>query len=205
MRILSFILILALFPAALMAETKEDCNGRRFTFGAEWSFISSFYSIVHHNFFSEEGYRMDLIQWSMGYESNGEVELHCGYDLSEAWNLSLHTGFAGIYDIGNVIPVSLRLTRFFTENILGDRWLCYVDAGSGVCLKQNPQMIAVAKLGGGYRLSLSNTTKMDLLCAFRTSLTHPQIVFDGYTVPYEKTNRNNAFISALSLGISLTF
>ena len=188
-----------------MAETKDARNGSRFTFGAEWSFISSFHSVIHHNFFSEEGYRMDLIQWNMGYESNGEVELHCGYNLSDFWNISLHAGFAGIYDIGNAIPVSVRVTRFFNENKVGDRWLCYLDMGSGVCIKQNPQMIAVAKAGGGYRISLSRTTKMDFLLALRTSLTHPYIVMDGYIVPFDKINRNNAFISALSLGISLTF
>lgn len=191
--------------AVLHADVRARHSGSRLTFGAEWSFISSFNCRVHHNFFSEEGYRVDLNQRSWRYENNGELELHCGYDLSNDWNISLHTGFVGIYDIGNAIPVSLRLTRFFKEDRAGDRWLCYIDTGTGMCLKENPQMIAVGKAGGGYRLSLSQTTKMDILVACRTSLTHPKVVFDGYTVPFEKTNRNNAFVTALSLGISLTF
>ena len=199
------ICLLLSLSAGLQAEVRTPRNETRLTFGAEWSFISSFYSRVHHNFFSEEGYRVDLIQRSIGYESNGELELHCGYDLNNDWNISLHTGFVGIYNIGNAIPVSLRLTRFFNENKAGDRWLCYIDTGTGVCLKENPQMIAVGKIGGGYRMSLSKTTKMDFLLAYRTSLTHPKVVFDGYTVPFEKTNRNNAIIAALSIGISLTF
>ena len=199
------ICILISLSVGLQAGNMLSSDESRLTFGAEWSFISSFHCRVHHNFFSEEGYRVDLNQRSMGYENNGELELHCGYNLDNDWNLSLHTGFVGIYNIGNAIPVSLRLTRFFKENKVGDRWLCYIDAGSGVCLKENPQMIGVGKIGGGYRLSLSKTTKMDFLLAYRTSLTHPKVVFDGYVVPFEKTNRNNAFVTALSLGISLTF
>lgn len=205
MKRIIIIFMLISISTGIHADVRTPRNGSRLTFGAEWSFISSFSCRVHHNFFSEEGYRVDFNQRSWDYESNGELELHCGYDLNNDWNISLHTGFVGIYDIGNAIPVSLRLTRLFREDRAGDRWLCYIDTGTGVCLKENPQMIAVGKAGGGYRLSLSKTTKMDILLACRTSLTHPKVFFDGYTVPFEKTNRNNAFVTSLSLGISLTF
>lgn len=205
MRKFIIICILISLSVILQARSVSSSDEGRLTFGAEWSFISSFHSRVHHNFFSEEGYRVDLIKRNMGYENNGELELHCGYDINNDWNISLHTGFVGIYNIGNAIPVSIRLTRLFKEDRVGDRWLCYIDTGTGVCLKENPQMIAVGKIGGGYRMSLSRTTKLDFLLACRTSLTHSQVVFDGYVVPFEKTNRNNAFITALSLGISLTF
>lgn len=198
-------MISLILPFALQAGEKGARQHKRFTFGAEWNFISSCHCGIHHNFFSQEGYRVDLNQQSFGFESNGEVNLHCGYDLDRKWNLSLYTGFVGIYDIGNAIPVSLRLTRFFKENGIGDRWLCYIDAGTGVCLKEDPQMTATGKIGGGYRLSLSKTTKMDILLACRLSLTHPQIVYDGYRIPFEMTNRNNAYVSAISIGLSLTF
>ncbi len=194
-----------LLPLALNAGEKDSRRSGKLTFGAEWSFISSFHCGIHHNFFSQEGYRVDLNHKSFGYESNGEVNLHCGYNIVKDWNLSLYTGFVGVYDIGNAIPVSLRLTRFFKEDGRGDRWLCYMDAGTGVCLKKNPQMTATGKIGGGYRLSLSRTTKMDFLLSYRMSLTHPQIVYDGYRIPFEMTNRNNAYVSALSVGVSLTF
>ena len=202
---LTVIMISLILPFALQAGEKDSRHSRGFTFGAEWSFISSFHCGVHYNFFSQEGYRVDLNNQSFGYESNGEVNLHCGYDFRNSWNLSLYAGFVGIYEIGNSIPISLRLTRFFNEDGRGDRWLCFMDAGTGVCLKRNPQMTATGKIGAGYRFALSNTTKIDLILAYRMSLTHPEIVYDGYTVPFEMTNRNNAYVSALSLGISLTF
>lgn len=202
MRKLLIIISLVQIPLGLMSKEKAS---RHFTYGVEWSYIASFHCGIHHNFFSQEGYRVDLNHQGFDFESNGEVNLHCGFNIKENWNISLHSGIVGIYDIGKSVPVSLRFTRFFNEDRRGDRWLCYLDAGSGVCLKQNPQMIAVGKLGGGYRMSLSNTTKMDFLFAYRMSLTHPNIVFDGYSVPFEMTNRNNAYVSAFSIGISLTF
>ncbi len=202
MRKLLIIISLVLIPLGLMSKEKAS---RHFTYGVEWNYIASFHCGVHHNFFSEEGYRVNLNQQSFDFESNGEVNLHCGYNIKDNWNISLYSGIVGIYDIGKSVPVSFRFTRFFKEDRRGDRWLCYLDAGSGICLKKNPQMIAVGKVGGGYRLSLSNTSKMDLLFAYRMSLTHPQIVFDGYSVPSDMTNRNNAYVSALSIGISLTF
>lgn len=202
MRKVLIVIVLLLLPLGLISKEK---GSRRLTYGAEWNYIASFHCGTHYNFFSEEGYRVDLNQQTFDYESNGDVYLHCGYNIKENWNISLYSGIAGIYDIGKSVPVSLRFTRYFKEDGRGDRWLCYLDAGSGICLKQNPQMIAVGKIGCGYRMSLSKSTKMDFIIAYRMSLTHSPIVFDGYPVPFEMTNRNNAYVSALSLGISLTF
>lgn len=198
-------ILIILVPLVLQAEGSQEHRLKRLTFGAEWNYIASYHYGVHHNFFSQEGYRVDLNQQALGYRSNGDVYLHIGYNFNNDWNLSLYTGYAGVYGFNKTLPMSLRMTRFFQENGKTDRWLCFVDAGSGVCIKVNPQMTATGKIGGGYRLSLSRTTKMDLLFAYRMSLVHPEIVFDGYVVPKEMTNRNNAYVSAFSIGISLSF
>lgn len=201
-----FIAILAiLVPLALQAEGSQSHRLKRLTFGAEWNYIASYHYGVHHNFFSQEGYRVDINQQALGYRSNGDVYLHVGYNFNNDWNLSLYTGYAGVYGFNKTLPLSLRMTRYFQENGQADRLLCFIDAGSGVCIKVNPQMTVTGKIGGGYRLSLSRTTKMDFLFAYRMSLVHPEIIFDGYIVPKEMTNRNNAYVSAFSIGISLSF
>ena len=111
------ICILISLSVGLQAGNMLSSDESRLTFGAEWSFISSFHCRVHHNFFSEEGYRVDLNQRNMGYESNGELELHCGYDIDNNWNLSLHTGFveyttsATRYRYHSDLPDSSRRTR----------------------------------------------------------------------------------------------
>lgn len=197
-------ILMLIVPLTMKAEGGDEGRLRHFTFGAEWSYIASFHYGIHHNFFSQEGYRVDLNQQDLGYWSNGEAHLHFGYNLNKDWNIALYAGISGVRDFNFTLPVSLRATRYFGENIRTDRFLCFIDAGSGVCIKVNPQMTASGKIGGGYRLSLSPTTKLDLIIAYRMSLVHPDVIFDGYTVPFEKINRNNAYVSSFSIGISLT-
>lgn len=193
-----------LLSDVLMCQNKgaEKC---RFTYGAEWSYIASYHCGIHHNFFSEDGYRVDLNHTSFGYESNGDVYLHAGINLRRRWNLSMYAGLAGVYDIGKIVPISIRATRYFNPNQMGDRWFSFLDAGSGICLKEEPQAALIGKIGGGYRIALSEVSSLDFILAYRMTLTHPEIIFDGYKVPVNMTNRNNAYISAISIGISLSF
>lgn len=193
--------------SALTLHAGQNCTDKlkRATFGAEWNYISSFHCGIHHNFFSEVGYRVDIKNMAYGYKSNADLYLHCGYNLNEDWNLALYTGVAGVYDISKIVSISLRATHYFKPDIQGDRWLAFVDGGSGISLTRHPQPTAEGKIGCGYRIALSNATKLDVLMAYRVSLSHPEIEFDGFSVPKEKINRNNAYVSALSFGLALTF
>ena len=67
------------------------------------------------------------------------------------------------------------------------------------------QELATAKLGAGYRISLSRDTKLDFIAAVRLTHTHPQIIDEGDLITLEWTNRNSAFLAAVSVGMSLTF
>lgn len=205
MKRLIIIYLSILLPIASGASSKDKEGFRRVTFGAEWSYIASFHSGVHHNFFSDEGYRVDLNQNGFSFRSNGEVYLHVGYNLNRNWNISFYTGYAGVYDHNNAIPVSIRTTRMFRQDREGDRWMVFLDAGSGLCLKKPVQEIVCGKIGTGYRISLSPDSSLDFLLAYRMTLTHPDIIYDDYKVDYSKINRNNAYTSALSIGISLSF
>jgi len=202
----TFAIILFILNAfAINASGKESREFKRFTFGAEWGYAASFHSGIHHNFFSEEGYRVDMVQDSFTYKGNGDVYVHLGYNLTNCLNLSLYAGIAGISDFHKAVPISLRLTRYMNIAASKDRWLLFADAGSGVCIKPDPQSILTGKIGGGYSITLSRDTSIDLLFAYRMTLTHPEIVYDGHTIGMNKINRNNAYVSALSLSISLNF
>lgn len=196
--------ILMVIQLSLCAESRKT-HDDRITFGAEWSYIASLHCNIHHNFYAEEGYRVNLRYSNFRYMSNGEISVFCGFDFRSDWNISLHAGYAGIYDLSKAIPISVRVTKYFKGNEKGDRWFSYIDGGSGICLKKNPQAIAVGKIGGGYRVALSKETSLDLIAAYRISFTHPSVIFDGYEIPAEKINRNNAYVGALSLGISISF
>jgi hypothetical protein len=88
---------------------------------------------------------------------------------------------------------------------MGDRWFGFTDLGSGICVKEQPQEILVARLGGGYSLALSRFTRLEFICSARITYTHPQVYDQGDVIRLNKTNRNNAYVSALSLGLGITF
>ncbi len=177
----------------------------RVTFGLEWGYVASIHSVYHFNFFAPEGYRMDIEGSKLGYVNNADMYLKLGYDFNTRWNLAVCLGYEGIADIHRAIPLSLRMTRYFNDNPLKDRWFSFIDLGSGICLKKPVQEIFSGKIGGGYRLSLSRHSSLDFLLSARLTHTHPQITYDEADIPFDKTNRNNALIGAISVGMALTF
>ena len=203
MRIRHFILLLAilLIPVGVGAETTPD----RLTFGAEWGYIGTFYSGHHHNFYAPEGNRIDARKYGFTYDSNAEAYLHVGYDIKENYNISLYIGVSAMQDHHHTLPLSIRFTRLYNSNSRGDRMFAFIDLGSGISVKRQPQEILTGKVGGGYRMSLSRDTRLDFILALRTALTHPDIKYYGTDIARGKINRNNAYMSAFSIGMALTF
>ena len=108
---------------------------------------------------------------------------------------------------GNGVNV-LAMGAFYVAPQMGcDIADAYLNAelGSGICIKRPVQEILSGKIGGGYRISLSRTTKLDFLVSARMTYTHPQVTYDKEVISHDMVRRNNAYASALSLGISLTF
>lgn len=204
MRRLSIIFILLPLLWTGAAATERNAPGR-FTFGAEWGYMCIFYSGYHYNFFAPEGYRVDPRGHGFTFRSNGEAYLHVGYDLGRRSNISLYTGFSAVEDYHHIIPVSIRYTTYYKESSKGDRWFSFADLGSGISIRKSPREILSVKAGGGYRMSLSKDAMLDFVISLRSVLTHPDIDYYGTMIPEEKINRNNAYASAISIGISLTF
>ena len=101
--------------------------------------------------------------------------------------------------------MSLRITRYWGDDHISDRWLTFAECGSGISIKKRPQEIFSGKVGGGYRISLSRFTKLDFIAAFRMLYTHPDISYYGYEITQELINRNDGYVGALFFGLSLTF
>ena len=204
MRRLATYVLLAFLPVLSFASdrTKQES---RFTYGAEWGYIFTFYNAYHYNFFSPDGWRVNEKQTGLCGYSNAEVYIHAGCNLSDKWNLSAYAGYSALQDKNHCIPVSIRATRYFRENEMGDRWLAYMDMGSGVSIKKNPQEIFMGKVGTGYRFSLSERTKMDVLASFRMTYGHSNIKFENTQISFDRINRNNFYGCAVSVGLSLTF
>ena len=202
-RLLTYILVLA--SCMISWGQSRQAKLPKITFGAEWGYMASFISGYHYNFFDPDGFRVDSDGLSAGYYNNGEVTLHVGYNFNHKWNLSLHAGYSGAGDFDPTIPLSLRMTRYWGEDHMADRWFTLFDVGSGICLKKSPQETISCKLGGGYRMALSRVTKLDFLAAFKLLYTHPEIKYYGQLIDSKWINRNNGYIGSLFIGISLTF
>lgn len=200
------IIIVSFIMSCLFANAQEQqARLPKFTFGAEWGYVATVLYGYHTNFFSPEGYRVDYRDNKFGLYNNAEVYFHAGYNLNPQWNISAYLGYAGFADVQAIVPVSIRGTRFFGENHEDDRWFCFADIGTGICVKKNPQETLSGKLGGGYRLSLSRVTKLDFVASIRMTYAHIEINYKGYDIDPIQINRNNAYAGAVSLGISISF
>lgn len=200
MKRLAAYFIAILLPLVSSAEVKKGL-----TFGAEWGYIFTFYGGFHNNFFSPDGWRVDERNNGLCHYSNAEMYLHMGYNFSTNWNLSAYVGYTAIQNSSHCVPVSLRATRYFNPDSQGDRWLAFIDLGSGISIKKRPQEILAGKIGTGYRFSLSERTKLDLLASVRINYTHTDIIYENTMISYDRINRNNTYGSALSIGVSLSF
>lgn len=205
MRNIFYILLLSsIFNISVKAQNPQSRPHPHLTFGLEYGYVAAIHSAYHYYFFAPEGYRVDDKGQAFRYTGNTEMYLHVGYNPNVNWNISLYAGYAGVERYHDAVPVSIRATRFFGKDPDSDRWFSFADIGSGICIKNPVQEILTGKIGGGYRLSLSKFTKIDFIFSARMTYTHPQITYDGTIIPIERTNRNNAYISSLSLGICIT-
>lgn len=195
--------IMLIFTSPRAEAQSKECS--RVTFGVEWSCICTILSGYHNNYFSHDGYRFNDRAVNTRPFINGEALIHVGYDLNKDWNISLLTGITGMADIHNAVPVSLRATRYYRQNKSDDRWFTYFEAGSGFSIKDEIQEILAGKVGGGYRISLSQRTKLDFHADLRCSYGHGRIYHEGQIVRLNRTMVNDALVLALSLGMALTF
>ncbi len=199
------LLIICTFNINVKAQEQGGETYPKFTFGLEWGYIASVTTLYHYNFYAPEGFRVDEKGMTWTYRSNADMYLNLGWNIDPDWNLALYIGYAGVGDLHNALPVSIRGTRYFRSNASEDRWFVFADGGSGICLKTPVQEILTAKIGGGYQMSLSRDTKLNFLLSARSTFTHPGIYYDDARIPMNRTNRNNAIVGAISIGLGLTF
>lgn len=201
-KILAILLISA--AVCLRAEARGE-RGSETNFGIEWGYIATIHSGHHYNFFAPEGYRVDDHGRSFGYKSNADMYMFIGREIGKSWNMAVYVGYAGVGDVHETIPVSIRATRFFGDNPLEDRWFAFIDAGSGISIKRNVQEILTGKAGCGYRVALSRDTGLNFLFSMRMTYTHPDIVYENQFIDNDRINRNIACLTAFSFGLALSF
>lgn len=199
---LVILLIFTCFNIIVKAESRHDS---KFIYGVEWGYVATIQSGYHYNFFAPEGYRVDDYGNSFCYQSNADAYLFVGREIGKLWTLSLYMGYAGVGDIHEVIPVTIRATRYMKEDNSSDRWFTFIDAGSGISVNKPIQEIITGKIGGGYRIALGGECNLDLLLSVKMTYTHPEIIYDKKPIDISRINRSNAYLNAVSVGLSISF
>lgn len=182
-------------------------NGKRafprFTYGIEWSYIATINTVYHHNFRAKEGFRMNEKGSTMMYASNGAILAHAGINIGVNCNLSVYAGYAGLAEGYAVMPVSLRYSWLFGKDPSASRWLCFIGGGCGLHAGDD-SISYTGRIGGGYRMSLSRSIKLDFTVSYQCSYAGiPFSDIDG-EVPADRIRRNDNYLSAINIGIGIT-
>lgn len=206
-----FLLISVLIAATVIdaAAEKPARDFQSFTFGLEGSFILTAVTYSHINYISGDGYRVDRRGFGRMPAANGELLVNAGYNIDRHLNMALFFGVSGISREETVLPLSLRLTVLFGKDPLKSRWFSFIDGGAGIGIGTTARFSPIAKVGAGYRISLTRSAKLDFLLSLRSIYTRPQITEfsdgDMTEVPQERIRRSQAFYNAVMIGIGLNF
>lgn len=206
-----FLLISVIIASAVMDAAADEPvrDFPRFTFGLEGNCILSAISYSHINYIAADGYRVDRRGSDCRPAVNGELLLNAGYNIGRHMNMALCFGISGISRGETVMPLSLRLTVLFGRDPLKARWFSFIDGGTGIGTGTVARFSPVAKIGAGYRISLTKSAKLDFMLSLRSIYTHPQITEfsegDMVQVPSDRIRRSQAFYNAVMLGVGLNF
>lgn len=211
--VISVLFCLAVSVPAAAGDKGNTCSGERrdfprFTFGVETSYVLTFLNYSHFNFISSDGGRRDERTLTDVAMSNGQILVSGGVNISDKLNLSLYTGYGGVYRRERMVPLSMRLSWYSGGDPMKNRWIAFCGLGAGFNdFSDLSRISAEGKLGCGYRISLNRSAKLDFLLAFQEVFTHPRAYESdaGNYVPVERLRRNNAFISAFTFGFALVF
>lgn len=185
------------------AEKPEEVRQRKvFSYGVELRYLALLEAFNHSNYISEEGGRVDQISQSYHYNTVARVLLGCGCNIGEHVNLSLYSGYQGISKRERIIPILLRPTFLFgEESVARARGLLFLSGGVGLKLSRGTFGVPIlAEVGGGYRVPLFGSVKLDFLASVCSIFWHPSIIHDA-----EQIRRSNQLDLALALGVALNF
>jgi len=202
------LIIAALLPLLYCPAKAQDWRVRSpLRFGVEWGYSLSVYKYYHFNYIeATDGYRVDDEGSSSSWLINAYGVGMVGVDLSRYLNLSLNIGLTGIYRGRNVYSASIRGSWYFS-NVNSSGFFIYSDGGLGISEAFDEDFCALMHIGGGYRISLSRRSDLDLSLSFRSALDHPEIwdEWEGKYVEKRNIRRNNALYYALCFGIGISF
>lgn len=171
--------ILITLAAAILFPSQM--TGKGFRWGLEWGASGICHSNAYCVYTADEGFIVEYRKISNRLHVNGTLEGFVGIDFAQRLNISLHSGYAGIADGERGVPLSLRPTLRLGRNPDGGRASLFAEGG--VFFRKNADISMFAKLGTGWRTTLSQHLALDFNAGLQVSRTHPDI-YDKYSGRY---------------------
>ena len=193
----------AISPQGALSVPSECIKVNRFVFGVEWGYTSSLFNVYHNNYLSPEGIRVDDKGVDFHYYSNGHIQAGASYAFARKFEVGAYLGFIGVSQERRLVPITLRSTYYF-DSYLSDGFFCYLDGGPA--LGENQNVTLIGKIGGGYRVKLSNRFSLDFLLSFHICSDHPKIFnSDDQQITGDDLRRNDATYGGLNFTLALRF
>lgn len=210
--LISLALVLSLFSRNAAAEdfkemSRSFLNGSRVGFSIEWGYTGTFIHKYHNDYVdSTDGYRIDVRDTDYLLYSNAFMQAGVSFETAEHYALALNFGFDGVFQERRMFPVTLRFSYFF-RSLHEDGIFAMAEAGKAFVFDGNDIENNIARLGGGYRISLSSKHSMDVKSFFQICTDHPDIynMNLGQKVQPIYVNCSDSFYGALVFSVALNF
>ena len=218
---MTFRLLKIILPAALMwcicpqsadckdFETmKQDFIGRsRVGFCVEWGYTGTFMHKYHNDYVdSTDGYRIDVRDTDFLLYSNGLMQAGLFFETTRHYSVAMNVGFAGVFQERRMFPLTLRFSYFF-RSLQEDGFFALAEAGKAFVFDGTDMHNNIARLGGGYRISLSTRNNLDFSTFLQLATDHPDIynMNLGNKVQKVYVNCSDSYYGALVFTVALSF
>lgn len=203
--------VLALSVSSYGASPAGGAAGRGFASrlrgGVEWGYTQGVWHWYHYNYLTDAMARVDSKDGAFELHPGGHVYAYIGYQVGRRWELDALSGWAGVWEGRRIVPVDLRVTRYFS-GLDRNGVKAFVEAGEiishNVANSDFPSNIV--KIGCGYRLMLTTRSAVDLSISVHRCIDHPATVTDpryGYLVPAGHLRRSDTAYMGVNFSMSV--
>lgn len=206
------VLTLCLYASDAMARNFKDTwhdvmSSARAGFNIEWGYTGTFLHKYHNDYIdSTDGYRVDVRDTDYLLYSNAFMQAGISVEAAQHYALGINCGFAGVFQDRRMFPVSLRFSYFF-NSYKEDGLFAIAEAGKAFVFEDKVLKNNIARLGGGYRFTLSNRNSMDINAFAQLATDHPAIynMNIGHNVQPAYLRCSDSYYAALVFSVALSF
>jgi len=198
--------IRALLISALFLSHPLVAKGQGLTCGLEWGATVPLWSASEYNYIDSNQSRVDATYNSFSFFLNGCISGNIGVYLNDKFRLDICSGYIGIQDGRNAVPLTLR--GYYFSKGFDSNSLCYrIEAG--ILFDQNFHFdkTYIASTGIGYRIPLYGKSAVNILGNLRFATDRPDLLTpDQKTiVPIEDIRKNISEYLSIGISVSLDF